>query len=83
VIRITPRKSPLIEREQAPAFRTFVQAAFGQRRKQIQRVLRSVRGLSVEEAGGILERCGVDPTARPETLAPEKFVELFRILRTP
>ncbi|MDQ6719109.1 MAG: 16S rRNA (adenine(1518)-N(6)/adenine(1519)-N(6))-dimethyltransferase RsmA [Gemmatimonadota bacterium] len=78
VIRITPRAEPLIEREQTPAFRMFVQAAFGQRRKQIQRVLRSVRGLSVEEVTSILNRCGVDPTARPETLSPTVFVELFR-----
>jgi len=78
VIRLTPRALPLIERPLIPAFRSFVQAAFGQRRKQIQRVLRSVRGLSVEEVTRILRSCGVDPTARPETLSPEKFVELFR-----
>lgn len=78
VIRITPRASPLIERELVPSFRAFVQAAFGQRRKQIQRVLRSVRGLSVEEVTAILNKCGVDPTARPETLSPTVFVELFR-----
>ncbi len=78
VIRITPRGAPLIERELVPAFRAFVQAAFGQRRKQIQRVLRSVRGLSVEEVTSILNRCGVDPTARPETLSPTVFVELYR-----
>jgi 16S rRNA (adenine1518-N6/adenine1519-N6)-dimethyltransferase len=78
VIRITPRKTPLIERSSVPAFRAFVQAVFGQRRKQVQRVLRSVRGLSVEEVTAILKRCRVDPTARPETLSPEMFVELFR-----
>lgn len=80
VIRLRPRDEPLIERALVPAFRAFVQAAFGQRRKQIQRVLRSVRGLSVEEVTGVLDSCGVDPTARPETLPPEKFVELFRAL---
>jgi 16S rRNA (adenine1518-N6/adenine1519-N6)-dimethyltransferase len=77
VIRITPRKKPLIDRSRVPAFRAFVQAVFGQRRKQIQRVLRSVRGLSIDETAGILKTCGIDPTARPETLSPEKFVELF------
>ena len=78
VIRLEPRGQPLIERALVPLFRSFVQAAFGQRRKQIQRVLRSVRGLSVEEVRRILDSCEVDPTARPETLSPEKFVELFR-----
>jgi 16S rRNA (adenine1518-N6/adenine1519-N6)-dimethyltransferase len=83
VIRLTPKTSPLIERSLAPAFRSFVQATFGQRRKQIQRVLRSVRGLSVEQVKDILERCEVDPMARPETLSPEKFVELFRAVAGP
>lgn len=82
VIRLKPRDVPLIERDHAPAFRAFVQATFGQRRKQIQRVLRSVRGLSVAEVSAILTRCAVDPTARPETLSPEKFVELFRAVAT-
>ena len=80
VIRLTPRRDPLIERPLLPAFRSFVQAAFGQRRKQIQRVLRSVRGLSVDETAAILRNCGIDPTLRPETLSPEKFVELFRMV---
>lgn len=78
VIRLVPRANPLIGRELAPDFRTFVQAAFGQRRKQIQRVLRTIRGLSVPEVTQLLGRCNVDPTARPETLSPEIFVELFR-----
>ena len=83
VIRITPRKNPLIERSLVPAFRSFVQTAFGQRRKQIQRVLRSVRGLSVEQVMDILDRCKVDPMARPETLPPEIFVALFRAVAAP
>lgn len=80
VIRLKPRSRPLIERAAMPAFRSFVQAAFGQRRKQIQRVLRSVRGLSVEEVARVLDFCNIGPMARPETLSPEKFVELFRTL---
>ena len=45
VVRLTPRRAPLLATESLDAFRTFVQAAFGQRRKQMQRVLRSVRGM--------------------------------------
>jgi len=78
VIRLTPRADPLVPRADLPAFGAFVQAAFGQRRKQIQRVLRSVTGLSATQVETLLESCGVDRTARPETLAPETFVVLFR-----
>jgi 16S rRNA (adenine1518-N6/adenine1519-N6)-dimethyltransferase len=80
VVRITPLAKPRIPVESRNAFRVFVQAAFGLRRKQMLRVLRTVRGLSPEEAGALLERVGIDPSARPEVITPAKFVELFGLL---
>jgi 16S rRNA (adenine1518-N6/adenine1519-N6)-dimethyltransferase len=80
VVRLTPRAEPLVPLESLPAFRTFVQAAFGLRRKQMLRVLRTVRGISAEEAGELLERAGIEPSARPEVLSPGKFAELFGLL---
>jgi 16S rRNA (adenine1518-N6/adenine1519-N6)-dimethyltransferase len=77
VVRLTPRATPLVSRESQPAFRVFVQAAFGLRRKQIQRVLRTVKGINAEDASALLELAGIDPTARPEVLSPETFVKLF------
>ena len=50
VIRLTPRPVPLVSAESLAGFRTFVQAAFGQRRKQMQRALRTVRGMTASEA---------------------------------
>jgi 16S rRNA (adenine1518-N6/adenine1519-N6)-dimethyltransferase len=58
----------------------FVQAAFGLRRKQMQRVLRTVRGISPEEAFDLLERARIDPVARPEVLTPENFARLFGLI---
>jgi 16S rRNA (adenine1518-N6/adenine1519-N6)-dimethyltransferase len=80
VIRLTPRAAPLVGAESLPGFRTFVQAAFGQRRKQMQRALRTIRGMSVQEAGAVLERAGIDPAARPEVISPEDFARLFALL---
>ena len=77
VVRLTPRVEPLMSRESLPAFRVFVQAAFGLRRKQMLRVLRTIRGISPEQASGLLERAGIDPAARPEVLTPEDFARLF------
>ena len=82
VVRLTPRATPLVGAESLPAFRAFVQAAFGLRRKQMQRVLRTVRGISPEESSAILERAGIDPAARPEVLTPETFAKLFGLVQS-
>lgn len=81
VIRLTPRAEPLLDTGSLPPFRAFVQAVFGLRRKQLQRVLRTVRGISVAEAGEILARAGIGDAIRAEELSPESFVRLFRQLR--
>jgi len=77
VVRLTPRAQPLVAVESLPGFRAFVQAAFGLRRKQMQRVLRTARGLSPEQAATLLDRAGIDPSVRPEVLSPEQFAVLF------
>lgn len=79
VVRITPRASRLIETHEVDAFRAFVQGAFGMRRKQMVNVLRAVRRIAPADAVTILENIGIDPHARPETLAPAQFVSLMRI----
>jgi len=81
VVRLTPRATPLVPLESLARFRSFVQAVFTQRRKQMQRVLRSVRGLSVEEVARVLQRVGIDAAARPEVVTPKQFAELFALLR--
>jgi 16S rRNA (adenine1518-N6/adenine1519-N6)-dimethyltransferase len=80
VVRLTPRASPLVVPRSLPAFRAFVQATFGLRRKQMLRVLRTVRGISPDEASALLQRAGIDPVARPEVLTPEDFARLFGLL---
>jgi 16S rRNA (adenine1518-N6/adenine1519-N6)-dimethyltransferase len=80
VVRLRPREKPLVGAESLAPFRAFVQAAFGLRRKQMQRVLRTVRGISPEQAGAILERAGIDRAARPEVLTPESFARLYGLL---
>lgn len=81
VVRLTPRSPPLIDIQSQQGFRTFVQGVFGLRRKQIQRVLRTVWGLSANGATAVLDRLEIDPAARPEVLSPETFVRMFSELR--
>ena len=51
------------------------------RRKQMRRVLRTLRSLDAETADAQLEQSGIDPQARPETLSVNQFVALLRVSR--
>lgn len=78
VIRLTPRADPVITAEEEEPFRVLVQGAFGLRRKQMRRVVRTLWSLDAAAADVALERAGVDPAARPETLGAERFAALLR-----
>ncbi len=81
VLRLRPRDAPLIDDAEQTAFRSFVTALFGQRRRQLVRGLRTVAGVGREEAARLLEALGIDLAARPEVLSPSTFVSLYRALR--
>lgn len=79
VIRIVPRAAPLLREEEEEPFRLLVQGAFGLRRKQMRRVLRTVRNWDAARADEALAAASIDPEARPETLAPDDFLRLLRV----
>jgi 16S rRNA (adenine1518-N6/adenine1519-N6)-dimethyltransferase len=79
VVRVTPKPSALVAPEQEEGFRAFVQSVFSMRRKQMQRILRSVWSIPPEDADKRLASIGVPPTARPETLSVAEFARLFAI----
>ena len=78
VVRITPLATPLIAPDEERAFRVLVQGAFGMRRKQMRRVLRSLYGIDAVAADAILDATAIDPEVRPETLTPSQFAALLR-----
>lgn len=78
ILRITPRAVPLVTPGEEVDFSRMVQAAFGQRRKQMRRVVRQLFSAGAAQAEQLCESAGIDPQARPETLAPEAFVALLR-----
>ena len=73
IVRLEPREMPLAPAELA-SLEKITQAAFGQRRKMLRQSLKPLGG----EA--LLERAGIDPTARPEDLTIEAFAALARAL---
>jgi 16S rRNA (adenine1518-N6/adenine1519-N6)-dimethyltransferase len=77
VVRLRPRKTPLVSAGDRAAFRRFVNSLFSMRRKQLQRALKArelPEGLDVDR---LLDRIGVDPAKRAESLTVEEFVTLF------
>lgn len=78
VLRITPRSDPAVGEAEEESFRALVQGAFGMRRKQMGRVVRSLWSLGADDAAALLLRAGVAPAARPEVLGPEDFARVLR-----
>jgi 16S rRNA (adenine1518-N6/adenine1519-N6)-dimethyltransferase len=58
----------------SPRYAAVVAAAFSHRRKTLRNAVRGL--LRLED----IDRAGIDPGARPETLSPEAFNALARTL---
>ncbi len=81
VVRVVPRPDPIISPDEVAAYRGFVQALFGMRRKQIGNSLRSASQLTAEAAARVLAGLGIDPSARAESLSPGELATLMRASR--
>jgi 16S rRNA (adenine1518-N6/adenine1519-N6)-dimethyltransferase len=80
VLRITPRADPVIGAADEARYRAMVQAAFGLRRKQLRRVVRTIFSLDAEAADRVVAAAGLDPEVRPEVLTPEEFARMLAVL---
>ena len=67
----------MVGADEEDAFRVLVQGAFGLRRKQMRRVVRTLWSLDAAGADAALEAAGIDPAARPETLGAGEFARLL------
>lgn len=81
IIRLTPLSDPIVGPDDQDDLREFVIAAFGQRRKQMGRVLRQIASVDASQAEHLLSEISIAPTRRPETLTPEEFAALLAALR--
>ncbi len=78
VVRVDPRPTAAITADEERDFRRFVLDVFGMRRKQLQRILRTLWGVPAEAVDAAIIACGIEPSARPETLSAEQFAAVFR-----
>lgn len=78
VVRLTPHARFGLDGVRRERLRFLVQALFGQRRKQLQKSLRTLQGFSLtpDAVGRVALRSGLDLSRRPETLSPEEFLTL-------
>jgi 16S rRNA (adenine1518-N6/adenine1519-N6)-dimethyltransferase len=83
VIRIRPFRQPLLDGGAERDLRALTRTAFGWRRKQLQKILRSAPeyALGSEEVSTVAEGTGIDLRLRPESLTPEEFIGLAAALR--
>jgi 16S rRNA (adenine1518-N6/adenine1519-N6)-dimethyltransferase len=80
VLRIIPDRPPKLSPAEERALRSLTRLAFGQRRKQFQRILRDGAHLSPDQVNVLAETTGFDLRRRPETFSPEQFLHLSRSL---
>jgi len=74
VLHLRPREEPRFVVDDERGFADLVRRAFSMRRKTLRRGL---AGLVTREQ---IAAAGIDPGARPETLAPEQFAALARLV---
>ncbi len=72
VVKFQKRPAPLAEVTDYEQFKRLVKVSFSQRRKQIGSNLRK----NAPEFFQGLEKCGIEPTTRPEQIAIEQWVAL-------
>ncbi len=67
-MRVDRHGAPVVEPHDPRLFRRLIRAAFAMRRKTLANNLKASFGLNADRAQAVLERAGVDPRARGESL---------------
>jgi 16S rRNA (adenine1518-N6/adenine1519-N6)-dimethyltransferase len=81
VVHMVWKEKPAIEEKDEAWFKAVVKACFGYRRKTLLNALKH-SGLSLPESPeSKMEKAGINPQRRPETLAIEEFIRLAEALR--
>jgi len=79
VVRIDVYDHPPVDVPSEALFFKIVRAGFGQKRKQLKNSMGGGLGMNHIEASAILQKAGVDPTRRAETLTLEEWASITRV----
>jgi 16S rRNA (adenine1518-N6/adenine1519-N6)-dimethyltransferase len=81
VIHMVWKEKPIVDSEHVDWFKKVVSGSFNYRRKTLINALKHSRLSLPEDAPDRMNRIGIDPQRRPETLAIEEFARLADVLR--
>lgn len=73
VIKLTVREKPPVEVRDTKVYFNVIKSAFALRRKTLNNALSSGLSMSKEDVNKILEKVGIDPRRRGETLTDSEF----------
>ena len=81
VVHLVWKEKPMIEKNDEEWFKRIVKACFGYRRKTLLNALKHSELPLPESIESRMEKIGIDPRRRPETLAIDEFVRLADALK--
>jgi 16S rRNA (adenine1518-N6/adenine1519-N6)-dimethyltransferase len=76
VLRLDVLERPLVPPDRREAFFKVVRAGFSAPRKQLRNTLAQGLALPAGDVAGAVHAAGIDPTLRPQDLAPEDWLRL-------
>jgi len=82
IVVVKRHPEPILESEQLARFFKLIKAGFGQKRKMLANALSAGLQVSKVEISADLERAGIDPRRRAETLELEEWVRLIYLLKS-
>jgi len=81
LVHIAWKEKPILELEDEEWFKKVVRGCFGYRRKTLINALKHSDLSLPKDAEGRIEKVGINPQRRPETLTIEEFASLAEVLR--
>jgi len=82
VLRLSMREEPPVKLLDPAVFFAVVKAGFGQRRKTLLNSLTGLKGMDKQQIQSLLERAGIDPGRRAETLDLQEFAAIANLVGT-
>jgi 16S rRNA (adenine1518-N6/adenine1519-N6)-dimethyltransferase len=81
VVQMVWKEKPMVETEDEEWFKKVVKASFGYRRKTLVNALKHSGLCLPDSVESRMEKVGIDPRRRPETLTIEEFIRLADALK--